>query len=100
MSTSPLKRENAGKSKVADLRRQIELEYQAAYNALHAPAMIASHAFINARLSSMQEHREKLAGIVGEQQATELVMAVMEQTEEMNHEQQTCPTPPDQSTTL
>jgi hypothetical protein len=47
MSTSPLKREDAGKSEVAELRWRIELECQAAYYALHAPNVTATHVFIN-----------------------------------------------------
>jgi hypothetical protein len=93
MSTSPLKHETEGNSEVAASRRQIALEYQATYQALHAPAMTAPHAFITARLASVQGHKEKLAYLVGEQQATELVIAVMEQTEEISdgHQEHTHP---------
>jgi hypothetical protein len=57
------------------------------------------HAFINARFLSMREHREKLAGIVGEQQALKLVMEVMEQTEEISDGNQARPVTADQSAT-
>lgn len=87
MSTAPRKSQTEGKSEVAALRQRIALECQAAYQALHAPALTASHTFINARLASVQKHKEKLAHLVGEQQATELVLEVMEQTEEISHEQ-------------
>jgi hypothetical protein len=88
-----------GLSEVSRLREQIELEYQAAYNALHAPAIITPHAFINAKLASIQEHKEQLAHIVGEQRAMEIVMAVMEKTEETRHGDQTRPIATDQSAT-
>jgi hypothetical protein len=87
------------KSEIARLREQIELEYQAAYHALHAPMMTAPHAFINARFSSMQEHKEQLAHLVGEQEATKMVIEVMEQAEEISHGNQAHPVAPAQSTT-
>src|SRR5947209_7433772 len=86
-------------SQVARLREQIALQYQAAYNALHAPTMTAPHAFINATLSSVQEHKEKLARMIGERQATELVIEVMEQMEEVSDGNQACPVTTDQPTT-
>jgi hypothetical protein len=84
---------------VSRLREQIALEYQAAYNALHAPAMTAPHAFINAKLSNVQQCKEQLARIVGDQQATELVIEVMEQMEEVSDGNQARPVAADQSTT-
>jgi hypothetical protein len=77
----------------------LELECQAAYNALHAPALIAPHAFINARLFNMRQHKEQLARLVGEQQAMEFFIEVMEKTEEISHGDQTRPVTTDQSTT-
>jgi hypothetical protein len=47
----------------------------------------------------MREHREKLAGIVGEQQALKLVMEVIEQTEEISDGNQARPVTADQSAT-
>jgi hypothetical protein len=71
-------------SEVSRLKEQIELKCQAAYNALHAPALTAPHTFINARLFRMREHKEQLARLVGKQQAMEFFMEVMEQTEEIS----------------
>jgi hypothetical protein len=49
------------KSEVAQLMERLALEEQAAYNGLHAPAIVASHAAINARMQRGAERILKLA---------------------------------------
>jgi hypothetical protein len=56
-------------SEVARLRRQIELEYEAAQRALTAPAITARHDFITQRMENMSRCVGKLVELVGPQQA-------------------------------
>jgi hypothetical protein len=71
---------NTGKSEVARLREQIALEYQAAHRALHAPAQGAAvHQFISARLERMGELHQDLQKVVGEQEATKLLVQTIEE---------------------
>jgi hypothetical protein len=63
-----------GKSEVAYLLRQIELEYEAAERGLKGLAAgWARHDFINRRYEEMGRHHEELARLVGTEEATRLV---------------------------
>jgi hypothetical protein len=47
-------------SEIANFRKQIALQEQAAHNGLYAPAIVASHATINARMQCGAERILKL----------------------------------------
>lgn len=69
--------DSENKSDVAHLLRQIELEYQAAQQALTGLALgAARHAFINARNENIAHCHQQLIAQVGEQAAIELVYEV------------------------
>lgn len=66
------------RSEIAMLRQQIALEYEAAQRGLSGFAQgAAQHAFINQRLENMSRHHETLRGLVGEQEATKLLVDAM-----------------------
>ena len=66
--------EGEGKSDVARLLRQIDLEYEAAKQGLTGLAFgTARHDFINARMEQVAVYQEQLATCVGEAEATRLV---------------------------
>ena len=68
------------KSEVARIMRQIELEYEAAYRAMHGYAAgFASHQFITARMEGMGRCHEQLVALVGEREATEALAQALEQ---------------------
>lgn len=67
------------KSDVARMRELIELEYQAAYNALYAPAMVAKYDFISRRMRRIDELREELTEVVGHQEAMKVIIEVNDQ---------------------
>lgn len=56
-------------SEVARLRRQIELEYEAAQRALTSPAITARHDFITQRMENMSRCVSRLVELVGPLQA-------------------------------
>jgi hypothetical protein len=57
-------------SEVANLRQQIDLEYQAMQNAMTGFAEgSARHAFITARLNGVGRYRQALALLIGEEAA-------------------------------
>lgn len=57
---------NIGKSEVARLRQQIEMEYEAAERGLYGFAEgAAQHAFITARMENIGTCFEELQGLVG-----------------------------------
>lgn len=61
-------------SEVANLRQQIDLEYQAMQNAMTGFAEgTARHAFITARLNGVGRHRQALALLIGEEAAGMLI---------------------------
>jgi hypothetical protein len=61
-------------SEVARLRRQIDEEYQAACRGLHGLAEgSARHEFINKKMQNIQAAHELLAGLIGKEEAMELV---------------------------
>jgi hypothetical protein len=70
-------------SEIALLRRRIEEEYTAAQRALYAPAMIAKHEFITARMENMQKAHNELQKILGADEAIKLVASVLENMPEV-----------------
>jgi len=61
-------------SEVANLLRRIELEYEAAHQALHGlTAGIAIHAFITTRQENIGIYHEQLQQLVGPEEAIKLV---------------------------
>lgn len=65
-------------SEVAKLREDIRLNYEAAQRAIHDPAMVASHAFITARMEHMQLAHTSLIGLVGAHEAIKIVAQTIE----------------------
>ncbi len=67
------------KSEVATLMRQITQEYESAQRGMTGLAQGTSqHAFITARMENIEHCRERLATVVGPEQATRLVVEVLE----------------------
>jgi hypothetical protein len=62
-------------SEVARLIRQIELETQAAQLAMNGFAAVAKHEFITHRYNAIGQYQRELEGLVGEQQATDLMVS-------------------------
>ena len=55
----------------------------AEWRALLTPAMVAKHEFITARMKSMQHAHEELQTIVGKEEAIKLVVATLENIQEV-----------------
>ena len=70
-------------SQVAQIRQRIEEEYIAAWRALHAPAMVAKHDFITKRMENVQHAHTELQTIVGADEATRLVVAILDNIQEV-----------------
>ena len=67
------------KSEVARLLEQIELEYQAAYQALHGLTQgTAKHQVITSKMERMGKLHEKLQTLIGEEQAGKLLAETLE----------------------
>jgi hypothetical protein len=74
---------NEQKSEVARLLQQISLEYEAATRGLTGlSAGSAKHSFITARLEQIGAYHEQLASMVGEIQATQLIIEQASQEQE------------------
>ena len=72
--------EAGGKSEVARLMQQIELEYEAAQRGLYGfAAGAAKHEFINARVENIGRYHEQLKTLVGEHEATKALAEALEQ---------------------
>ena len=72
--------EPESKSEIAQLLRRIDLEYQAAQWGLTGFAEGSSkHQFITARMENIGACRERLAELVGDEQAAQLLCDAMEQ---------------------
>ena len=72
--------ERENKSEVARIKRQIELEYEAAQRALYGFAAGAGkHEFITARMEKMGRCHERLVSLVGEREATKALVQALEQ---------------------
>ena len=68
------------KSEVARIKRQIELEYEAAQRGMYGFATGAGkHAFITARMENMGRCHEQLVTLVGEREATKVLAQALEQ---------------------
>ena len=71
---------NKQKSELAQLLQQISLEYEAATRGLTGlSAGSAKHSFITARLEQIGVYHERLVSMVGEVQATQLVIELAEE---------------------
>lgn len=75
------------RSEIALLLERIELETQAMQLALHGYATVAKHQFITHRYDVIGECQEQLQTIVGEEQATSLMIAAY--VKSMNEEGET-----------
>ncbi len=64
------------KSDVARIRVLIELECQAIRRVFEEPAIVASHAAIDARYRNLGTHQEALEQHVGEQEARETIVDI------------------------
>lgn len=62
-------------SEIARIREQIELECQALAN-LKLFSAVASHRSISHRYENLDQHREQLSALVGEQEATKIVVDI------------------------
>lgn len=70
------------KSEVARVLEQIELENQAAHQALYGLASgVARHRFITNKMERMGKLHEKLQTLVGEEQAGKLLAETLEKAE-------------------
>ena len=68
------------KSEVARIKRQIELEYEAAQRGMYGFAVgAAKHEFINARVEIIGRCHEQLKTLVGEQEAVKALAQALEQ---------------------
>lgn len=68
----------SNESDVARLLETIDLEYQAAWNGLSGLAQGTSqHDFINAKLERMEDARQELEKLVGENEAARMVVEQM-----------------------
>ena len=71
---------NKQRSEVAQLLQQISLEYEAATRGLTGlSAGSAKHSFITAKLEQIGAYHEQLVNLVGEVQATHLVIELAEE---------------------
>lgn len=59
-------------SEIASLRQRIETECIAMYQALHGYAVVARHDMIARRFEAIGRHKERLATVVGEHEATRI----------------------------
>jgi len=74
--------ETESKNEVVRIRRQIELEYEAAQRGLYGLALgTARHEFITAKMEQIGAHHEALKKLVGEQQAAKLLVETLEECE-------------------
>lgn len=75
-------------SEIARLRESIRLEYEAAQRALYSPTLgTAKHEFITKRMENMQKSHAQLNTIVGEQEATRLVVETIETVQDVSSKQ-------------
>lgn len=69
-------------SEVAALKQRIAEEYEASQRALHDPAMVGRHAFMTAKTQRIGEHFQRLSGLVGGDQAMQIVAEVLVHAQE------------------
>lgn len=73
-------------SEVARLRQQIALEYEAATRGLNGLALgTGQHLFITKRMENIAVYHETLKQMVGEQEASKVLVEVLEQTDIQAH---------------
>ncbi|MBV9228372.1 MAG: hypothetical protein JOZ18_03590 [Chloroflexi bacterium] len=65
-------------SEVARLLESIRLSYEAAQRAMTQPAITAPHEFITKRMEHVQAVHSQLKTLVGEQEATKLVVEALD----------------------
>jgi len=74
--------ERENKSEVARIRRQIELEYEAAQRGMYGfAAGAAKHEFITARMENIGHCHEQLKTLVGEKEAVVVLAQALEQAD-------------------
>ena len=67
-------------SEVARLRRQLQLEYEAAWQGLSGLAQgTAQHAFITHKLENMMDYHATLLHLVGEREANQILAETLEE---------------------
>ncbi len=64
------------KSEVTRIREQIDLECQAIRRVFEEPAVVASHASIDARYRNLHGLTQELKPLVGEQEATSVLVEI------------------------
>ena len=67
------------KSEVARIRAQIELECQAIRRVFEEPAIVASHAAIDARYRNLGTHQTALELHIGEREARETIVNIYQE---------------------
>lgn len=75
------------KGQIAQIRQRIEEEYMAAQQALYAPAIVARHDFITARMEGMQQAHTELQAILGDEEAIKLVASILDNIQEVGRVQ-------------
>lgn len=70
-------------SEIARIKRQIQAEYNAAYQALHGFGIVAQHRVVTKHLENMSKHGDALADIVGNEEAMQFLVDVMQDQEEI-----------------
>jgi Na+-translocating ferredoxin:NAD+ oxidoreductase RNF subunit RnfB len=75
-------KEEKNKSEVARIKRQIQAEYEAAYQALHGPAIVGQHSTITAHMENMCKYGDGLANIVGDEKAHGILIEIMDESEQ------------------
>jgi hypothetical protein len=67
-------------SEIARIRQQIEAEYQAAHEALHAIAITSPHRFITKRMERIELLRKELIQEAGKTEGMQIFVEVSEQS--------------------
>jgi lipopolysaccharide/colanic/teichoic acid biosynthesis glycosyltransferase len=63
----------AGKSEVANLMQQIQVEYEAAQSGISGYAQVTTHASIEARERNIDGLRNQLVTLIGDEEATAMI---------------------------
>jgi len=78
-------------SEVARLRQQIASEYTAAARALYGYASVTRHEFIEARMTMLDTCHQKLIYLLGEREATKVLVETIEQVDDKEARQKKIP---------
>lgn len=70
---------DSNQSEVARIRRQIEEEYEAMQRVYSEVSITSRHDFIVARMENVDQHRQQLVPLIGDDEAMALVIAVNDQ---------------------